>query len=319
MSQAPLFTAAIICFNRATLVRAAIESVLAQECQDYELVLVDDASTDGSAEVIRKYADRSTIVVREQNGGEMAARNTAMEHARGEYVCFLDSDDIWFPWTLATYAEAIRRHGRPSIVGGRLFFFSEDAQLQGIERGGYADRVASCYLASAHYFGVIAAAIRRTAIEQVGNFIDVRLNCMDSDLMMRIGDSPGFVEIQSPYTLAYREQGGILGNTEMSFRGTNFLIDSERAGKYPGGSELRLDRLRHVAIRTRNISLLFVRQGHYGKAWNLYRRSFGWNWKLRRWGYLAAFPLMIVCPPLRKAIEVYTERQRRRFFQMNPV
>ena len=82
MSQPPLFTVAILCFNRAKLVRVAIESALAQEFLDYELVLVDDASTDESAEVLGEYADRATIVLREQNGGEMAARNSALERAR---------------------------------------------------------------------------------------------------------------------------------------------------------------------------------------------------------------------------------------------
>lgn len=314
-SHTPLFTVAILCYNRAKLVRVAIESALSQELQDFELVLVDDASTDGSAEVLREYADRATIVVREQNGGEMAARNSAMKHARGEYVCFLDSDDQWFPWTLATYAQAIRRHDGPSIVGGRLYFFKDQAQLQDIERSPYHDSVASCYFAAEHYYGVIAAAIRRSVIERVGNFVDVRLNCMDSDLMLRIGDALGFVEIQSPYTLAYREEGGILGNVDLSFRGTNFLIDSERAGKYPGGKQLRPDRLRHLTRRTRNASMQCASQGHYRKALDLYRRSFGWNLRLGRWGYLAAFPLMVALPPLRKTFESRLARRREQLAQ----
>jgi glycosyltransferase involved in cell wall biosynthesis len=312
LSNEPLFTAAIICFNRRTMVRTAIESVLSQEVDDYELLLVDDASTDGSADVLREYADRATVIVREQNGGEMAARNSALAAVRGEYVCFLDSDDAWFPWTLATFAEAIRRHNRPAVVMGKVFSFRDEAQLNGVVRTAYTDSVASCYSSSNSYLGVPGGAIRRQAIEQVGGFVDLRLNCLDSDLMLRIGDQLGFVNIDSPHTFGYRDHDGIMCNSAMSYGGAMHLIESEIAGKYPGGEQLRNSRLRQIAVRTRNISMQLAQQGQWRESLDLYRRTLGWNIRFGHWAYILVLPLSIICPSLLKVKDRYTRWKRHR-------
>jgi glycosyltransferase involved in cell wall biosynthesis len=282
------------------LVQAAIESVLRQEFKDFDFVIVDDASTDNSAEIIRQYSDRATVVLREQNGGEMAARNTAISVAQGEYICYLDSDDEWFPWTLETFAMAIERHERPALVGGSLFSFRDEGQVQGVQRAPYADSTANCYLEDDWYLGVMSAAIRRDVLDGVGGFHELRLNCMDSDLMLRIGDQKRFVRIESPFTLAFRQHAGILTNSELTFGGTMHLIESERAGKYPGGERLRADRLRHVTRRSRNATLQFLQQGHAKKALQMYWQTLDWNVRLGHWRYLAAVPLMLICPPLRR-------------------
>ena len=233
MSEPPLFTAAIICFNRRQLVREAIESVLRQEYSDYEVVLVDDASTDGSADVMREFANRATVVVREQNGGEMAARNTAMSVARGRYVCFLDDDDLWFPWTLTTFAQAIERNDTPTMVGGAMLAFRDDSELRDVQQSEFAESISNCYFSSMHYVGVASSAIRREEIERVGGIRDLRLNGMDTDLMLRLGDRPGFVKIESPLTFAYREHANITGVVAMSYMGAMHVIKRENRGSLP--------------------------------------------------------------------------------------
>ena len=300
MPEPPLFTAAIICFNRRELVRDAIESVLRQEYADYELVLVDDASTDGSAVVLREYSDRATVVVREQNGGEMAARNTAMSVARGQYVCFLDDDDLWFPWTLTTFARAIERNGTPSMVGGAMLSFRADSELRNIEQREYVESLSSCYFSSMHYVGVASSAIRREEIERAGGFTDLRLNGLDTDLMLRIGDRPGFVKIESPLTFAYRQHANITGEVVMSYGGAMHVVQMETEGRYPGGLAFRADRLRHITRRTRNATFQFLRKKETAKVLEIYRRTFWWNVRMRRWGYLAMIPLMALVPPLRQ-------------------
>lgn len=295
------------------MVRASIESVLNQEFKDFELVLVDDASTDSSADVLREYADRATVVVREQNGGEMASRNSALGVSRGQYVCFLDSDDQWFSWTLANYRRAIEEHGGPAFVIGEMFEFTDDTQVGQVSPGEYVDSVTRCYSTGAYYMGVVAAAIRRADIEEVGRFNDVRFNGMDIDLMFRLGDRPGLVKIKSPVMFAYRIHGGnIMGNFDLRYRGAMHWIAAERAGKYPGGAALRADRLRHITMHVRAISVHGLHAGRIRTAWDLYRQSFRWNVELRRWTYLLTFPLMAICPPLVRARETYFKRKRRR-------
>ena len=102
-----LFSVIIPTYNRAPLLRQALDSVLAQEFTDFELIVVDDGSTDETLTVARSYGDQVRLVPQEHRGPGVA-RNRGAEHASGEYVAFLDSDDVWFPWTLGTFASIIR-------------------------------------------------------------------------------------------------------------------------------------------------------------------------------------------------------------------
>ena len=96
----PTVSVIIPTYNRADTLGTAVESVLDQTMADLELVVVDDASTDHTDEVVEGYAesdDRVRRVAHEQNRGGSAARNTGIDAATGEYVAFLDSDDVWHP------------------------------------------------------------------------------------------------------------------------------------------------------------------------------------------------------------------------------
>src|SRR3954447_3229771 len=95
----PLFTVLITAYNRASFVVQAIDSALRQTFTDYEIVVVDDGSADGTAELLAQYGDRIRLV-RQPNRGVGNAYNSGIRAAQGEYVAFLDSDDIWMPWVL---------------------------------------------------------------------------------------------------------------------------------------------------------------------------------------------------------------------------
>jgi glycosyltransferase involved in cell wall biosynthesis len=92
----PLFSIIMNVYNGATYIRAAIDSVLAQTCPDWELVVWDDCSRDESVAICRSYQDpRIRLFVSETNVGLGAARNLVISETRGEWVAFLDQDDIW--------------------------------------------------------------------------------------------------------------------------------------------------------------------------------------------------------------------------------
>ncbi|MDD2901524.1 MAG: glycosyltransferase [Syntrophales bacterium] len=97
----PRVSVIIPTYNRAALVQEAVASVLAQTCRDFELLVVDDASADGTLEALAVFAGKIQVLSRPVRGGVSAARNTGIAAAQGEWLAFLDSDDLWLPEKLA--------------------------------------------------------------------------------------------------------------------------------------------------------------------------------------------------------------------------
>jgi glycosyltransferase involved in cell wall biosynthesis len=89
-------------YNRAALLGRALHSVLAQTEQDFEIVVVDDGSLDNPSRIVEELADPRIVFVRQENRGGGAARNTGIDKARGRFIAFLDSDDVFLPHHLAT-------------------------------------------------------------------------------------------------------------------------------------------------------------------------------------------------------------------------
>ena len=101
----------IITYNRADFLKEAIESVLAQTYQDYELIIVDDGSTDHTRDVVRLFDDNRIRYFHHENRGMTPTRNRGIREATGEYIAFLDSDDVWFPEKLSRQVEVARKTG----------------------------------------------------------------------------------------------------------------------------------------------------------------------------------------------------------------
>jgi glycosyltransferase involved in cell wall biosynthesis len=105
--EGPRFSVIVPAFNAAATVRSAVESALSQTERDLEVIVVNDGSTDSTAEVVEQITDPRVKLVTRPNGGLPAARNTGIAQARGLYLGFLDSDDLWLPGYLELAAAAL--------------------------------------------------------------------------------------------------------------------------------------------------------------------------------------------------------------------
>lgn len=117
---APLFSVVIPLYNRAGLILGTINSVLSQTMTDFEIVVVDDGSTDNPEATIASLNDSRVRLVRQENSGGGAARNRGIQEAKGEYIAFLDSDDFFLPHKLSRLAAELPLKGREVLYSAML-------------------------------------------------------------------------------------------------------------------------------------------------------------------------------------------------------
>lgn len=126
MSATPLVSVTVIFLDAEAFLADAIESVLAQSYRRWELLLVDDGSSDGSRGIARRYVERDPDHVRylehpgRRNLGMSASRNLGIHHSRGDYLAFLDADDVWLPAKLERQVAILEAHPDvPLLFGAR--------------------------------------------------------------------------------------------------------------------------------------------------------------------------------------------------------
>jgi glycosyltransferase involved in cell wall biosynthesis len=299
-----LFSVVIPTYNRAHLLARTLESVWQQRFTDYEVVVVDDGSTDGTQEYLRTFGDRIRVV-RQANSGPGAARNIGVLAARGEYVALLDSDDLWFPWTLNIFAQAVGEFRHPCIVGGQLVEFTDEAELVSIREGPYQTSWFADFIASSrfpYYVGSGTCVLHRAALSGT-TFLEDRLNAEDHDLTLQLGVMPGFVRILSPVTLAWRRHpASETGDFASSVSGALRLLAREKSGTYPGGVARSRERYRMLARHIRPTALACLQEGELKQAWELYLSTLRWHVELGSWKYILAFPVLALWAQMRRAI-----------------
>jgi glycosyltransferase involved in cell wall biosynthesis len=186
MTSRPAFSVIIPTYNRAGMVGDAVRSVLEQTFRDYEIIVVDDGSTDGTREALGPFADRIRYV-HQENGGVAAARNRGIAESRGEYLAFLDSDDLFAPSMLEEALRTFERH--PDA--GAVFTAEIDLDAQGRQRRVSTKRTPGEFFTPAGMIGRDTRVgsgrpgiVRRKWVEQLGGF-DETLGPVDSDLWIR--------------------------------------------------------------------------------------------------------------------------------------
>lgn len=180
----PKISVIIPTFNRAHLIAKAIESVLNQTITDFELIVVDDGSTDNTEEVVHSFTDPRLRYLKQLNGGPSVARNAGIQAATGEFIAFLDSDDLFLPEKLSVQMAKVVDNPAVGLVYGLY--------LSNTEREGSLKVAGVCYpqlelrdLLLGPAFQWSTVLIRRALLEQAGGF-DETLGGEDWELTLRL-------------------------------------------------------------------------------------------------------------------------------------
>src|SRR3990172_7360951 len=121
----PKVSVIIPTYNREKYIVETLQSVFEQTFTDYEVIVIDDGSTDNTSVVLKPYLDR-IVYIRKPNGGQGSARNVGIKKAKGEYIAFLDSDDLWLPEKLEIQVRYLDGHPEAGLVFTDMVIFCQD-------------------------------------------------------------------------------------------------------------------------------------------------------------------------------------------------
>ena len=201
-------SAIIPAYNRKAAVFRAIDSVLAQTAPVDEIIVVDDGSTDGTADGIHRRYGAQVRVVRQGNQGVSAARNTGIRDAQGEWIAFLDSDDIWLPTKMQCQLEALAAMGNGCGVCFSDNFFEGDPNrtLSRFEEVGFESptqfgvlkQPAPLILANKEPFFTSSVMVRRLLLDAIPGFDDALTIGEDTDVFFRLSFVTQFCFVSEP-------------------------------------------------------------------------------------------------------------------------
>ncbi len=230
----PLVTVAVPAFNAATTIERTLNSIAAQTHANFEAIVVDDGSTDATAELAADVAarDRRFRLVRQANGGVASARNRALKEARGTYFAPIDADDVWAPENIARQVEALERSGA-DFSFARSFIIDEhdrrrDRPVQGPLPSDYVSLLRRNWVGNGS-----AAVFRRAALLAINGY-DEALRAQDAQgaedwkvVLQLAAQRPG-VAVEHAL-IGYRQVGDSMsGNLDSMSRSALLVIDEMR-------------------------------------------------------------------------------------------
>jgi glycosyltransferase involved in cell wall biosynthesis len=231
------FSVLLAVYNRENYVRQAVDSVLNQTFRNFELLAVDDGSTDRSAEILKSYGSKLKLI-QQRNQGPEIARNAAAALAQGEYLVYQDSDDFLLPFALETYDKVIRATDSPPLLQSSVLFFRDgDSPPSGSPADPTQIYKFRNYASKTISLSSNATVIRKSAFDAVGggrrDTTAKTFHAEDTYIQLKLGVYSPFVVIKQPATLAYRLHGeNISKNTEALANGILRLIRLDNLGKF---------------------------------------------------------------------------------------
>jgi glycosyltransferase involved in cell wall biosynthesis len=185
IEKPPRVSVIIPTYNRARIIEEAVDSVLAQDYKDFELIVVNDGSTDNTSEVLAPYGD-DVHVLSQENKGVSAARNRGITEASGKLIAFLDSDDLWLPQKLSMQVEFFDQRPDALICQTEEVWVRNGIRVNPKQRHKkpsgmiFKPSLKLCLVSPS------AVMIRRDLLDRAGGFDETLPACEDYDLWLRI-------------------------------------------------------------------------------------------------------------------------------------
>jgi len=274
------FSIIIAFYNHRAFIKEALDSALSIDYAEKEIIAVDDASTDGSQEILRQYGDRVRLVALETNQGACAARNHGAALATGDYLVFLDGDDTFLPWALNVYERVVRAK-KPKMILGSVWWFK--GALPTLQEGDIPHEIRVVeyedYLQRDRPLQNTASAlvIDRQSFEDIHGWTTDFFPSEDHDIALRLGIAGRCVLILSPPTTFHRAHASFMvKHLSGCLTAVHRLIQKETRGGYPGGQGRR--RERHALIG--GVVLFFVKRAAQSRLYLDAIKLFARGWPM---------------------------------------
>lgn len=308
-ASAPKVSVIIPAYNMAPYVGTAVSSVLAQTFTDYEVIVINDGSTDETEKALAPFLNRITYV-RQQNRGLSGARNTGLRLAAGEYIALLDADDIWMPEYLAGMVALIESAAQPDVVYPNAVLFGlprwEGRLFQDIYPS--STPVTLEKLLSRECTVFVSAMYRRSLMMEVGMFDEqIKKGGEDYDLWLRMAQHGCRFAFTTEPLVKYRKRSDSLSSSEEGLaRSMVYICEKFLAGQHRAPHEIRLAAaLKEEAQAKINRALarrMIVRRDFNGAARHLTLAN----------SYFRSFKLMLAGAALRLAPELLARVMEKR-------
>jgi glycosyltransferase involved in cell wall biosynthesis len=274
LPTAPELSVVITAFNVAAYIGDALQSALNQTLRHIEVIVVDDGSTDGTLAVIRSIHDPRIRLVARSHAGEIAAFNAAIALAQGEFIAFLDGDDVWHPDKLAQHVRFLKDHPEIDLTFSWSRIIDENGTETGLTSRPWRGSLSFSQLLTDNVIGNGSSVVlRREPFLKIMPFDGALESCYDFDVFLRFALLRPANIACVPACLTYyrRRSGQITRDIDRMERGWNLVL--ERMMRLAPRETARVA----AAARSnmaRFYAYLAYENGNYFKAWAYLYRGF---------------------------------------------
>ncbi len=261
----PKVSVIIPTYNRSQYICQAIDSVLMQIFTDYEIIIVDDGSTDDTREVLKKYGNTIQYLY-QKNMGPPSAMNTGIRCSKGEYFVILGDDDVLMPNMLERQAAVLERNPDIAFVCSGTYFMDEHSQVyKTSDSGRYREKSFKSLLFD-NFVWHLTVLIRRKISEEMGHLDESLLTNHDHDLWLRIAIKYKFEYTDAPLAKFRRHSGNFSKSLELHLRDHLTILDKKEVR----GHLTWIEYMKYRAVNLYRFGLFYSRTGEYLKAARCY-------------------------------------------------